>query len=75
MARLTKDGLSRGQKSGAEFVSKPPMKILIIPAKDVVQVIAQVSYFSTIWNVFWNMVVTKLRFLLECCILLENLDS
>ncbi|XP_014500982.1 polyadenylate-binding protein-interacting protein 3 [Vigna radiata var. radiata] len=41
MARLTKDGLSRGQKSGAEFVSKPPMKILIIPAKDVVQVIAQ----------------------------------
>ncbi|XP_047175974.1 polyadenylate-binding protein-interacting protein 3-like isoform X2 [Vigna umbellata] len=41
MARLTKDGLSRGQKSGAEFVSKPPMKILIIPAKDLVQVIAQ----------------------------------
>lgn len=65
MARLTKDGSSRGQKSGAEFVSKPPLKILIIPAKELVQVTAQVSYFSTIWNV----VVTKLRFLLECCML------
>jgi len=45
MARLTKDGSSRGQKSGAEFVSKPPIKILVIPAKDLVQVTAQVSYF------------------------------
>ncbi|KAK7325091.1 hypothetical protein VNO77_29167 [Canavalia gladiata] len=41
MARLTKDGSLRGQKSGAEFVSKPPSKILIIPAKELVQVIAQ----------------------------------
>ncbi|KAK7335854.1 hypothetical protein VNO80_27946 [Phaseolus coccineus] len=41
MARLTKDGSSRGQKSGAEFVSKPPIKILVIPAKDLVQVTAQ----------------------------------
>ncbi|RZB84421.1 polyadenylate-binding protein-interacting protein 3-like isoform X1 [Glycine soja] len=41
MARLTKDGSLRGQKSGTEFVSKPPLKILIIPAKDLVQVTAQ----------------------------------
>ncbi|KAK7402246.1 hypothetical protein VNO78_14357 [Psophocarpus tetragonolobus] len=41
MARLTKDGSLRGPKSGAEFVSKPPSKILIIPAKDLVQVTAQ----------------------------------
>ncbi|XP_027344282.1 polyadenylate-binding protein-interacting protein 3-like isoform X2 [Abrus precatorius] len=41
MAHLTKDGSLRGQKSGAEFVSKPPSKILIIPAKELVQVIAQ----------------------------------
>ncbi|KAL5156737.1 Polyadenylate-binding protein-interacting protein 3 [Glycine soja] len=41
MACLTKDGSLRGQKSGTEFVSKPPSKILIIPAKDLVQVTAQ----------------------------------
>ncbi|CAJ1955489.1 unnamed protein product [Sphenostylis stenocarpa] len=41
MARITKDCSSRGQKSGAEFFSKPPSKILIIPAKDLVQVTAQ----------------------------------
>ncbi|XP_045799940.1 polyadenylate-binding protein-interacting protein 3-like isoform X2 [Trifolium pratense] len=41
MARLTKDASSHGQKSGAEFVIKAPSKILIIPAKELVQVIAQ----------------------------------
>ncbi|KAL2968371.1 hypothetical protein AAZX31_15G026800 [Glycine max] len=41
MACLTKDGSLRGQKSGTEFVSKPLSKILIIPAKDLVQVTAQ----------------------------------
>ncbi|RHN76231.1 putative LsmAD domain, ataxin 2, SM domain-containing protein [Medicago truncatula] len=41
MARLTKDASSQGKKSGAEFVSKAPSKILIIPAKELVQVIAQ----------------------------------
>ncbi|TKY48297.1 Polyadenylate-binding protein-interacting protein 3 [Spatholobus suberectus] len=41
MARLTRDGSLRGQKSGAEFVSKPPSKILIIPSEDLVQVTAQ----------------------------------
>ncbi|RDX76156.1 Polyadenylate-binding protein-interacting protein 4 [Mucuna pruriens] len=41
MARLTKDGSLQGQKSGAEFVSKPTSKVLIIPAKDLVQVTAQ----------------------------------
>ncbi|XP_062087772.1 polyadenylate-binding protein-interacting protein 3 isoform X2 [Humulus lupulus] len=41
MARLTKDGSSRGQKSPAESVSKPPAKTLIIPSKELVQVIAK----------------------------------
>ncbi|KAF7814078.1 polyadenylate-binding protein-interacting protein 3-like isoform X1 [Senna tora] len=41
MARMTKDGSLRGQKSGVESVSKAPDKILIIPAKELVQVIAK----------------------------------
>ncbi|PON96212.1 Ataxin [Trema orientale] len=41
MARVTKDGSSRGQKSTAESVSKAPSKTLIIPAKELVQVIAK----------------------------------
>ncbi|WJX74618.1 Polyadenylate-binding protein-interacting protein 3 [Trifolium repens] len=41
MARLTKDASLQGQKSGAEFVIKAPSKILIIPAEELVQVIAQ----------------------------------
>jgi len=52
MARLTKGASSPGKKSGAEFVSKAPSKILIIPAKELVQVIAQVCYFSSICNYF-----------------------
>lgn len=42
MACLTKDGSSQGQSSGAEFVSKAPSKTLIIPGKELVQVIAKV---------------------------------
>lgn len=45
MARLTKDGSSRGQKSPAESVSKPPAKTLIIPSKELVQVIAKVLQY------------------------------
>lgn len=41
MARMTKDGSSRGQKSVAESVSKAPSKTFIIPAKELVQVIAK----------------------------------
>ncbi|XP_022715224.1 polyadenylate-binding protein-interacting protein 3-like isoform X2 [Durio zibethinus] len=41
MARLIKDGTLRGHKATAEFVSKAPSKILIIPAKELVQVIAK----------------------------------
>ncbi|MED6112913.1 Polyadenylate-binding protein-interacting protein 3 [Stylosanthes scabra] len=48
MARLIKDGSLRGQKSSAEPVSKAPSKILIIPAKELVQVIAKVCDFSSI---------------------------
>jgi len=44
MACLTKDGSSQGQSSGAEFVSKAPSKTLIIPGKELVQVIAKVCY-------------------------------
>ncbi|EYU45878.1 hypothetical protein MIMGU_mgv1a020926mg [Erythranthe guttata] len=40
MAHLLKDG-SRGQKSILDFPSKPPAKTFIIPAKDLVQVIAK----------------------------------
>ncbi|TKY64293.1 Polyadenylate-binding protein-interacting protein 4 [Spatholobus suberectus] len=41
MARLTKDGSLQGQRSGVEFVSKAPSKTLIVPANDLVQVIAK----------------------------------
>ncbi|XWS18834.1 hypothetical protein CRYUN_Cryun32bG0079100 [Craigia yunnanensis] len=41
MARLIKDGTLQGHKAITEFVSKAPSKILIIPAKDLVQVIAK----------------------------------
>jgi hypothetical protein len=54
MARLTKDASLQGQKSGAEFVIKAPSKILIIPAEELVQVIAQVCYFSSLCNYFGN---------------------
>lgn len=42
MARLIKDGSLRGQKSIADSVSKAPSKILIIPGKELIQVIAKV---------------------------------
>ncbi|XVF27020.1 hypothetical protein REPUB_Repub14bG0070500 [Reevesia pubescens] len=41
MARLIKDGTLRGHKAITEFVSKAPSNILIIPAKELVQVIAK----------------------------------
>ncbi|XWS16189.1 hypothetical protein CRYUN_Cryun34aG0063700 [Craigia yunnanensis] len=41
MARLVKDGTLRGHKTITDFVSKAPSKILIIPAKELVQVIAK----------------------------------
>eukprot|EP00268_Persea_americana_P028659 TRINITY_DN277_c0_g1_i2.p1 TRINITY_DN277_c0_g1~~TRINITY_DN277_c0_g1_i2.p1 ORF type:complete len:636 (-),score=152.69 TRINITY_DN277_c0_g1_i2:323-2230(-) len=41
MARQTKDGSPRGQKPSSGFVSKAPSKTQIIPAKDLVQVIAK----------------------------------
>lgn len=46
MARMIKDGSLRGQKSVVESVSKPPSKTFIIPAKDLVQVIAKVCSIS-----------------------------
>lgn len=46
MARLTKDGSLRGQKSGIESASKAPSNTLIIPGKEFVQVIAKVCHFS-----------------------------
>ncbi|KAE9600414.1 hypothetical protein Lal_00045506 [Lupinus albus] len=41
MAHLVKDGSLRGQKSNVEFIGKAPSKILIIPAVELVQVIAK----------------------------------
>ncbi|KAG4400350.1 hypothetical protein GLYMA_07G036300v4 [Glycine max] len=41
MAHLTKDAALQGKESGVEFVSKAPFKTLIIPANDLVQVIAK----------------------------------
>ncbi|KAK7389651.1 hypothetical protein VNO78_24870 [Psophocarpus tetragonolobus] len=41
VARLTKDGSLQGQRSGVEYVNKAPSKTLIIPANDLVQVIAK----------------------------------
>ncbi|KAB2079084.1 hypothetical protein ES319_A06G208400v1 [Gossypium barbadense] len=41
MARLVKDGTLQGNKAVTEFISKAPTKILIIPAKELVQVIAK----------------------------------
>lgn len=42
MARVTKAGSSRGQKNISDSVQKPPSKTLIIPAKELVQIVAKV---------------------------------
>ena len=42
MASLIKDGGLRGHKTRSEFVRKPPSKTFIIPADELVQVIAKV---------------------------------
>lgn len=55
MARLTKDGSSRGQRSGVELLNKAPSKTFIIPGKELVQVIAKVCYFIYIYIVmYWE---------------------
>ncbi|GMI72369.1 CTC-interacting domain 4 [Hibiscus trionum] len=41
MARMIKEGTLQGNKAVTEFVSKAPTRILIIPAKELVQVIAK----------------------------------
>ncbi|XP_024015401.1 polyadenylate-binding protein-interacting protein 4 isoform X2 [Eutrema salsugineum] len=41
MASLIKEGILRGHKSRSEFVRKPPSKTLIIPADELVQVVAK----------------------------------
>lgn len=48
MAHLIKDGSLRGQRAAADSVSKAPIKILIIPSKDFVQVSAKVLLHSCI---------------------------
>lgn len=42
MARLIKDGTLQGNRAITEFVSKAPLKILIMPDEELVQVIAKV---------------------------------
>lgn len=54
MARMTKDGSSRGQKSAGESVSKAPSKTLIIPAKELVQVIAKVLLFFLLYRLIFG---------------------
>ncbi|KAK1288848.1 hypothetical protein QJS10_CPB19g01845 [Acorus calamus] len=46
MARLTKDGSTKGQKSLADSIGRAPTKTLIIPAKELVQVIAKDVSFA-----------------------------
>ncbi|KAI3803345.1 hypothetical protein L1987_31496 [Smallanthus sonchifolius] len=41
MARVTKAGSSRGQKNISDSVQKPPSKTLIIPGKELVQIVAK----------------------------------
>ncbi|KAK1416909.1 hypothetical protein QVD17_26028 [Tagetes erecta] len=41
MARATKAGSSRGQKNISDSVQKPPSKTLIVPAKELVQILAK----------------------------------
>lgn len=56
MARLTKDASSQRQNPAAEFIGKAPSKILIIPAKELVQIIAQVCHSGIL-------VVTRVKYL------------
>ena len=44
MARLTKDSPARGQRAISDSVSKAPSCNLIIPVKELVQVIAKVGF-------------------------------
>nr|XP_043624259.1 polyadenylate-binding protein-interacting protein 3 [Erigeron canadensis]XP_043624260.1 polyadenylate-binding protein-interacting protein 3 [Erigeron canadensis] len=41
MARVTKAGSSRGQKNVSDVTQKPPSKTLVIPANDLVQIVAK----------------------------------
>jgi len=62
MARLIKDISFRGQK--AEFVSKAPSKTLILPGKEVVQVIAKVllHFLSFIFCLFESGLLSEVDF-------------
>lgn len=54
MARMTKDGNPRGQK--VETVSKAPSSIFVIPASELVQVIAKVVLHSHVCSSGLNIV-------------------
>jgi hypothetical protein len=62
MARLIKDISFQGQK--AEFVSKAPSKTLILPGKEVVQVIAKVllQFLSFIFCLFESGLLSEVDF-------------
>ena len=49
MARVTKAGSSRGQKNFPDSVQKPPSKTLIIPGKEVVQIVAKVCLILSVF--------------------------
>lgn len=56
MAHLIKDG-SRGQKNIADFPNKPPSKTLIIPSKDLVQVIGKVLFHLLSYIYFYFLII------------------
>lgn len=51
MAHLIKDG-SRGQKNISDFPSKPPSRTLIVPSKDLVQVIVKVLFHLLSFHIY-----------------------
>ncbi|XP_010501543.1 PREDICTED: polyadenylate-binding protein-interacting protein 4 [Camelina sativa] len=57
MACLIKEGTLRGHKSRSEFVRKPPSKTFIIPADELVQVVAK--DLSVSWNGMSNAVQSE----------------
>lgn len=59
MAHLIKDG-SRGQKNIADSPNKPPSRTLIIPSKDLVQVIGKVLFHLLSYIYFYFLINTRL---------------
>lgn len=70
MAHMSKDGALQGQKSAVEPVSKAPSKILIIPAQELVQVIAKVILLFVLCEFLFLTSVSSVLILLSSLLLL-----